>query len=84
MGAHGKIFISYRREDAPGDARGICDRLGRAFGAANVFMDVDRLLAGQRFDRELNKALAKCDVLIAHFNEAKFAEVSYVDVVSVR
>jgi TPR repeat protein len=28
-------------------------------------MDVDRLLAGQRFDRELDKALAKCDVLIA-------------------
>lgn len=38
---HGKIFISYRREDAPGDARGICDRLSRIFGAANVVMDVD-------------------------------------------
>ncbi len=65
MGAHGKIFISYRREDAPGDARGICDRLGRSFGAANVFMDVDKLLAGQRFERELDKALARCDALIA-------------------
>jgi len=65
LGAHGKIFISYRREDAPGDARGICDRLGRSFGVGNVFMDVDRLLAGQRFDRELDKALAQCDVLIA-------------------
>ena len=62
---HGKIFISYRREDAPGDARGICDRLSRIFGAANVFMDVDSLVAGQRFERELDKALAKCDVLIA-------------------
>jgi TIR domain/Sel1 repeat len=65
LGAHGKIFISYRREDAPGDARGICDRLRRSFGEANVFMDVDQLLAGQRFDRELDKALAKSDVLIA-------------------
>jgi TIR domain len=65
LGAQRKIFISYRREDAPGDARGICDRLGRNFGEANVFMDVDRLLAGQRFDRELDKALSKCDVLIA-------------------
>jgi TPR repeat protein len=65
LGVHGKIFVSYRREDAPGDARSICDRLTRSFGAANVFMDVDRLLAGQRFDRELDKALAKCDVLIA-------------------
>jgi TPR repeat protein len=61
----GKIFISYRREDAPGDARGVCDRLGRSFGEASVFMDVDKLLAGQRFDRELDKALSQCDVLIA-------------------
>jgi len=65
LGAHGKIFISYRHEDAPGDARGIRDRVRDAFGAANVFMDVDRILAGQRFDLELKKALAKCDVLIA-------------------
>ena len=63
--AQGKIFISYRREDAPGDARNVCDRLSRSFGEANVFMDVDRLLAGQRFDRELTKALSKCDVLVA-------------------
>jgi TPR repeat protein len=28
-------------------------------------MDVDKLLAGQRFDRELDKALSQCDVLIA-------------------
>ena len=65
MGAHGKIFVSYRRDDAPGDARSIYERLGRSFGEANVFMDVDQLLAGQRFDRELDKALAECDVLIA-------------------
>ena len=35
------------------------------FGKANVFMDVDNLIAGQRFDEELAKALAQCDVLIA-------------------
>jgi hypothetical protein len=46
----GRIFISYRRDDAPGDARGICDSLSRKFGKSNVFMDVDNLLAGQRFD----------------------------------
>jgi TIR domain len=65
MAAHGKIFVSYRRDDAPGDARGIYERLGRSFGEGKVFMDVDQLLAGQRFDRELGKALAECDVLIA-------------------
>jgi hypothetical protein len=65
MAAHGKIFISYRREDAPGDTRSIYERLCRTFGKRNIFMDVDHLLAGQRFDRELDKALAECDVLIA-------------------
>ena len=65
MGVQGKIFISYRREDAPGDARGICDRLSRSFGGSSVFMDVDQLVAGQRFERELDSALAQCDVLIA-------------------
>ena len=61
----GRIFISYRRDDAPGDARGVADRLARDFGKSNVFMDVDNLLAGQRFDRELDRALSQCDVLIA-------------------
>jgi TPR repeat protein len=65
LATRGKIFISYRRDDVPGDARGVCNRLERTFGKANVFMDVDRLLAGQRFDRELDKALSQCDVLIA-------------------
>lgn len=65
LGTSARIFISYRRGDVPGDARGVCDRLERKFGKTNVFMDVDRLLAGQRFDRELDKALFQCDVLIA-------------------
>ena len=65
MSAQDKIFISYRRDDAPGDARGVRDRLVSTFGKANVFMDIDNLLAGQRFDRELEKALSQCDVLIA-------------------
>jgi formylglycine-generating enzyme required for sulfatase activity len=59
------IFISYRRDDSPGDARSIYEGLAGRFGRANVFMDVDNLLAGQRFDRELNKALGRCAVLIA-------------------
>ena len=31
----------------------------------NVFMDVDNLFAGQRFDQELDKALTQCEVLVA-------------------
>lgn len=41
------------------------DRLSQKFGNTNVFMDVDNLLPGQRFDRELDHALSQCDVLIA-------------------
>ena len=61
----GRIFISYRRDDAPADARSIRDRLARKFGESNVFMDVDNLFAGQRFDEELDKALGQCQVVVA-------------------
>lgn len=61
----GKIFISYRRDDARADARGLHDQLQRAFGKPNVFMDVDNLLPGQRFEDELDSALSQCDVLLA-------------------
>jgi TIR domain len=60
-----RIFISYRRDDDPNGAARVRDALAAKFGTANVFMDVDNLVAGQRFDEELAKALAQCDVLIA-------------------
>src|SRR5215470_16720232 len=61
----GKIFISFRREDDPSAAARVRDALAARFGKANLFMDIDSLSAGQRFDEELAKALAACDVLIA-------------------
>ncbi|MFM1815240.1 MAG: hypothetical protein RLZ98_1935, partial [Pseudomonadota bacterium] len=61
----GKIFISYRRDDEPAFAARVRDGLAQKFGRGSVFMDVDELLAGQRFDEELAKALSQCDVLIA-------------------
>jgi formylglycine-generating enzyme required for sulfatase activity len=60
----GKIFVNYRRQDARADARSIRDRLANAFGNASIFMDVDNLEPGQRFDQELEKALALCDVFL--------------------
>ena len=60
-----KVFINYRRDDVRADAARIRDRLAGTFGARDVFMDVDNLLAGQRFDKELEKALAKTDVFLA-------------------
>ena len=61
----GKIFVNYRRDDSAGDARGVRDGLAAKFGKASVFMDVDNLHAGERFDVKLAQALDACDVLIA-------------------
>jgi formylglycine-generating enzyme required for sulfatase activity len=61
----GKIFVSYRRDDDRSTAARVRDRLAASFGDANVFMDVDKLIAGQRFDTELEKALSQTDVFLA-------------------
>jgi len=59
------IFINYRRADSRADAARIYDRLIAAFGRSAVFMDVDNLRVGQRFDRQLQKALNKSDVFLS-------------------
>ena len=61
----GKIFISYRRDDDPAFAARVRDGLAAKFGKSALFMDVDNLLAGQKFSKELAKALDSCDVLVA-------------------
>jgi hypothetical protein len=60
-----QIFINYRRDDDPSAAARVRDALEAAFGSSSIFMDVDNLLAGQRFDEQLGKALANCEVLVA-------------------
>jgi D-alanyl-D-alanine carboxypeptidase (penicillin-binding protein 5/6) len=61
----GKIFVNYRRDDAKAEAARLHDRLAQSFGAASVFMDVDNLLPGERFDLRLKEALAGTDVFLA-------------------
>jgi PQQ-dependent dehydrogenase (methanol/ethanol family) len=61
----GKIFINYRREDAIATAGRMHDRLAKAFGRKQLFMDVDHIPAGVDFVAYLEKQVAKCDVLIA-------------------
>jgi len=61
----GKIFISYRRNDGAANARSIRDRLARVWRQQRVFMDVDNLLAGKRFDKELKNAIAHTTVFLA-------------------
>ena len=59
-----KVFISYRRDDTRADARHLQDRLQRKLGR-RVFMDVNNLRPGQRFDQELDAALRDCNIFLA-------------------
>ncbi len=60
-----RIFISYRRDDAAGYARAVYDALAQHFGAAQVFMDVDDIAAGQAFDTVIRRAVGSAGVLVA-------------------
>ena len=60
-----KIFISYYRQDIPGDAHYIFDKLADAFGRENIFMDVDKINISEKFDDALDKALSQCTILIS-------------------
>jgi hypothetical protein len=58
------VFLSYRREDSRADAGRLYDRLSAAFGAENVFMDVDDIVAGDNFVERMKQTLDQCDVLL--------------------
>jgi hypothetical protein len=59
-----QAFLSYRRTD-----QWIVDRLShelkRAFGDEAVFRDIDGLAAGWGWEKQLDDALTRCDVLLA-------------------
>ena len=52
-----RIFISYRREDAAGDAGRLADHLYRRFGKERVFVDVDTIDPGTDFVEVLSESL---------------------------
>ena len=54
-----KIFINYRPDDDPSAAARLRDTLAASFGKSNAFLDVDNVLAGQRFEKELDNALSQ-------------------------
>jgi hypothetical protein len=58
------IFISYRRDDAAGYARAVCDALVREFDPESVFIDVDDIAAGQPFSEVIERAVGGSEVLL--------------------
>jgi TIR domain len=65
IGEMGRVFISYRREDAAGFAGRIYDRLTKNLGRESVFIDVDNIPAGLDFVDVLSERVGRCDALVA-------------------
>ncbi len=59
------IFISYRRQDAEGQAGRLFDDLVERFGAEAVFMDVAAIEPGRDFRRAIEQHVGSCGVLLA-------------------
>ena len=61
----GRIFLSYRRQDAAWPARELYDILVAEFGADRIFKDVDDIEPGDDFVDRIQSAVGACDVLLA-------------------
>src|SRR5688572_4986062 len=59
-----QYFMSYRREDAPGHAGRLADRLLDRFGHGSVFMDVDSIEAGADFTEEIARSIAASEAVL--------------------
>src|SRR5690242_6840106 len=58
------VFISYRRQTAPGEARALFNDLAVRLGKNSVFMDVDSIALGRDFRSVLQKTLASIDFML--------------------
>jgi hypothetical protein len=59
-----RLFLSYRREDAGGQAGRLFDSLVTHYGHENVFMDIDTIAPGSDFVNVIDEALSKCDIAL--------------------
>jgi len=59
------IFLSYRRDDAEGEAGRLFDVLVSHFGEDSVFMDVAAIDAGRDFRKVIDDSVSTCGVLLA-------------------
>jgi Tol biopolymer transport system component len=66
---HGRVFISYRRDDAAYPAGWLFDRLAERFGEEQIFKDVDSIELGDDFVETIGEAVGSTDVLLALIGE---------------
>jgi hypothetical protein len=67
--AQGRIYISYRREDAAYPAGWLYDRLADRYGGGQIFKDIDSIDVGDDFIEVTADAVGSCDVLLALIGE---------------
>ena len=70
-----RIFISYRREDAAGDAGRLADHLNRRFGRGQVFLDIDPIDPGSDFVRVLQSSLRETAAGLGHSSRNRMRTV---------
>jgi len=58
------VFISYRRENAAGEARALFNDLAARLREDSVFMDVDSIALGRDFRSVLQETAASCDLML--------------------
>lgn len=59
-----RVFLSYRRDDAAGQAGRLRDALAARFGADAVFHDVSTIRPGENFVEAMTAAIASTDVML--------------------
>lgn len=59
------IFVSYRRDDAEGEAGRLADDLAEIFHENSVFMDVNAIQPGRDFRKAIDESIHQCSVLLA-------------------
>lgn len=60
-----RIFVNYRRDDSAAHALNVAQYLEATFGKSNVFLDIDRMRAGQSFPTVLRERLQASKVMLA-------------------
>ncbi len=64
-----KIFINYRREDSRWNSVALYQELIKYFPKENIFKDFNAIEPGKAFRKEIEEALASCNVLLVLISE---------------
>jgi hypothetical protein len=60
-----RVFLNYRRDDSSGHAGRLYDDLTERFEEHEFFMDIDKIEPGVDFGDAIDRALDRCDVVLA-------------------